>query len=68
MYWRQADWLPDGSGLVITRPDCFECNEVEPTIAVMLLDGTVRHLPFDVATQGDGPSKYALKVLGVVSP
>jgi hypothetical protein len=51
-------WLPDGSGLVISGyAPCVPCGERDPTSAALLLDGTVRALPFEAGV-----------VLGAIPP
>jgi len=47
-YHSMSVWLPDDSGIVISGYEpCVPCGERDPVNAVLLLDGTVRRLPFE---------------------
>jgi hypothetical protein len=65
-FWRVEWWLPDGSGLIVSKSNnCTPCNADEGLVAALTLDGLMHALPFDVATANTSERDYGF-VLGVV--
>jgi len=67
-FWYIRGWLPDGSGLLAHRSVlCFLCNDDEPLIAILELDGSMHRFVFDVASQRTLGAETRNVILGIVA-